>query len=76
MLYNNDLNEEEVNALLTKLKTLSSNKQFSRIQNQTIRQNDIRNYNLLLNMTTVIKAINEKKNIYFKYVINYEIKKK
>ena len=69
------INEEFFNdGLLTKLQTLSSNKQLSRIQNQTIRQNDIRNYDLLLNMTTIIKAINEKKNIYFKYV-NYEIKR-
>lgn len=75
ILYNNDLDQKEVNILLTKLQTLSSNKQLSRIQNQTIRQNDIRNYDLLLNMTTIIKAINEKKNIYFKYV-NYEIKRK
>lgn len=74
ILYNNDLDQKEVNILLTKLQTLSSNKQLSRIQNQTIRQNDIRNYDLLLNMTTIIKAINEKKNIYFKYV-NYEIKR-
>ena len=68
ILYNNDLDQKEVNILLTKLQTLSSNKQLSRIQNQTIRQNDIRNYDLLLNMTTIIKAINEKKNIYVKYV--------
>ena len=74
ILYNNDLDQKEVDILLTKLQTLSSNKQLSRIQNQTIRQNDIRNYDLLLNMTTIIKAINEKKNIYFKYV-NYEIKR-
>lgn len=74
ILYNNDLDQKEVNILLTKLQILSSNKQLSRIQNQTIRQNDIRNYDLLLNMTTIIKAINEKKNIYFKYV-NYEIKR-
>ena len=37
---NNDLDQKEVNILLTKLQTLSSNKQLSRIQNQTIRQND------------------------------------
>lgn len=61
ILYNNDLDQKEVDILLTKLQTLSSNKQLSRIQNQTIRQNDIRNYDLLLNMTTIIKAINEKK---------------
>ena len=73
VLFNNDLNEDEVNALLTKLKTLSSSKQLSRIQNQP-RKNQPRNYNLLLNMTTVIKAIHEKKNIYFKYV-SYEIKR-
>ena len=36
---NNDLNEDEVNALLTKLQTLSSSKQLSRIQNQPMRQN-------------------------------------
>ena len=73
VLFNNDLNEDEVNALLTKLQTLSSSKQLSRIQNQP-RKNQPRNYNLLLNMTTVIKAIHEKKNIYFKYV-SYEIKR-
>lgn len=73
VLFNNDLNKDEVNALLTKLKTLSSSKQLSRIQNQP-RKNQPRNYNLLLNMTTVIKAIHEKKNIYFKYV-SYEIKR-
>ena len=67
VLFNNDLNEDEVNALLTKLQTLSSSKQLSRIQNQPRK-------NLLLNMTTVIKAIHEKKNIYFKYV-SYEIKR-
>lgn len=73
VLFNNDLNEDEVNALLTKLQTLSSSKQLSRIQNQP-RKNQPRNYDLLLNMTTVIKAIHEKKNIYFKYV-SYEIKR-
>ena len=72
VLFNNDLNQNEVNALLTKLQTLSSSKQLSRIQNQP-RKNQPRNYDLLLNMTTVIKAIHEKKNIYFKYV-SYEIK--
>ena len=61
ILYNNDLDQKEVNILFTKLQTLSSNKQLSRIQNQTIRQNDIRNYDLLLTLTTIIKAINEKK---------------
>ena len=34
ILYNNDLDQKEVNILLTKLQTLSSNKQLSRIQNQ------------------------------------------
>ena len=72
ILYNNDLDQKEVNILLTKLQTLSSNKQLSRIQNQTIRQNDIRNYDLLLNMTTIIKAINEKKNIYLTFDEGYE----
>ena len=46
---------------------------FKKFQNQP-RKNQPRNYDLLLNMTTVIKAIHEKKNIYFKYV-SYEIKR-
>ena len=39
VLFNNDLNEDEVNALLTKLQTLSSSKQLSRIQNQPRKKN-------------------------------------
>ncbi|MGN1181523.1 MAG: helix-turn-helix transcriptional regulator [Faecalibacillus sp.] len=71
ILFNKDINEEEVKDLMDSLTSLSSTQQLSRItiHNQQESQNK---YHFLLNLTTIIKAIHEKKNIYFKYV-NYEI---
>lgn len=71
VLFNSDLNQEEVDNLINKIKKFSTKKQIDRIQTETI-QHQTRNYNLLLNMTTVIKAIHNQQNIYFKYV-NYEM---
>ena len=58
---------------LKDLNSMNYKEAFKKFQNQP-RKNQPRNYDLLLNMTTVIKAIHEKKNIYFKYV-SYEIKR-
>lgn len=72
IIFNKDINDEEANLFLKNIEYLSSAKQLSRINiNQMSHMNQ--NYHYLLNLTTIIKAIHEKKNIYFKYV-NYEIK--
>ena len=71
ILFNKDINDEEVQDFIRSLTSLSSAKQLSRITMNPV-QTSQNEYHYLLNLTTIIKAIHEKKNIYFKYV-NYEI---
>lgn len=72
IIFNKDINDEEINVFLKNMMALSSTKQLSRI-NVHDSHHEKNNYYYLLNLTTIIKAIHEKKNIYFQYV-NYEIK--
>ena len=71
IIFNKDINNEEVELFLNNIKALSSAKQLARININKIGH-DNQNYHYLLNLTTIIKAIHEKKNIFFKYV-NYKI---
>lgn len=71
VIFNDKLNRDEVDNLVNKIKKISTKKQLDRIQIESVKQKN-RDYNLLLNMTTVIKAIHNQQNIYFKYV-SYEM---
>ena len=71
ILFNKDINADEVAQFIKGLTSLSSAKQLSRITINPLVTNQ-NEYHYLLNLTTIIKAIHEKKTIYFKYV-NYEI---
>ena len=72
IVFNKDINDKEAELFLDNIKYLSSARQLARI-NVNQMNHDNQNYHYLLNLTTIIKAIHEKRNIYFKYV-NYEIK--
>lgn len=72
VLFNQDMNDEEAQAFLKTLMSLSSAKQRSRVNLSKTSHHD-RQYAYLLNLTTIIKAIHDKSNIFFKYVY-YEIK--
>lgn len=72
VLFNPNLDQNSANALVHKLAAISSNLQMDRINMEHQNENDL-TYDLLLNLTTIIKAINHRKNISFKY-ISYDIK--
>lgn len=72
IVFNKDINDQEVEIFLKSIMSLSSAKQLSRISVNNANHNN-QNYHYLLNLTTIIKAIHENKNIFFKYV-DYEIK--
>lgn len=71
IIFNKDINDEEVEIFLKNIISLSSAKQLARMNMSQLNHNN-QNYHYLLNLTTIIKAIHDKKNIFFKYV-NYEI---
>lgn len=71
IIYNPSLSEKEAKQLIQQLKNMSSTKQLDRIHlNQPVHQS--LEYDLLLNLTTIIKAIHHHHNIYFQYV-SYDI---
>lgn len=64
--YNNNLDKKSAEELIDKLVLLSNTNQLERL---TINKNvNNLNYNSLLSLTTIIKAINNHKNIAFKYI--------
>lgn len=71
VVFNQDLTSEEVEKLVKSLQMLSSARQLERIHLPQYRHHQ--QYPYLLNLTTIIKAIHDKSNIYFKYV-SYAIK--
>lgn len=72
VLFNPNLDKKSVNDLVNKLALISSVIQMERLNTEHQNDNEL-TYDLLLNLTTVIKAINNHKNIAFKY-ISYDIK--
>lgn len=72
VLFNQDMNDEEADAFLKILTSLSSSRQLARLNFPQTSHHD-HHYAYLLNLTTIIKAIHEKRNVFFKYVY-YEIK--
>lgn len=71
ILFNPNLSKDEGNELLTRLLTMSSANQKDRITLNETKSNH-QDFSLLLNLNTLLKAINAKQNIYFEYV-NYQI---
>ncbi len=71
VLTNGNLNLKSKNRLEQKLALLSTARQMSRL-NPSPTENGAFDYDLLLNLTTVIKAINNKTNLIFKY-ITYDV---
>ncbi len=67
VMSNDNLSADSKGQLEEKLKFLSSESQISRL-NFTKNANGDLDYDLLLNLSTIIKAINNKKNIIFKYI--------
>lgn len=72
VLFNPNLDKKSANDLVNKLALISSVIQMERLNTEHQNDNEL-TYDLLLNLTTVIKAINNHKNIAFKY-ISYDIK--
>lgn len=72
VLFNPNLDKKSANDLVDKLGLLSSINQMERLNTEYQNDNEL-TYDLLLNLTTIIKAINNQKNISFKY-ISYDIK--
>lgn len=71
IVFNPNLSKEEGNELLQRVLTLSSTNQKDRIT-LTESKSYNQNFSLLLNLTTLLKAINTQQNVYFEYV-NYQI---
>lgn len=71
VIFNPNLNDVAVVEMLGKLASLSSFNQIKRLNIEKSNKKRL-NYNLLLSLTTIIKAINNKKCIAFKY-INYDL---
>lgn len=72
VVFNPNLDKQSANDLFDKLTILSSINQMNRLNIEAKNNNEL-TYDYLLNLTTIIKAINNKKNIVFKY-ISYDIK--
>ena len=72
VLFNPNLDKLSTNDLIAKLGLISSTNQMERINCSLQNEREL-SYDLLLNLTTIIKAINKRKNISFKY-ISYDIK--
>lgn len=72
VLFNPNLDKKSANDLVKRLAILSSANQIDRLNIEYQNDNEL-TYDLLLNLTTIIKAINNQKNISFKY-ISYDIK--
>lgn len=71
VLSNDNLSADSKQQLVSKLKFLSSGNQIASL-NFTKKSGGDLDYDLLLNLSTIIKAINNKKNIIFKY-ITYDV---
>ncbi len=69
--YNKDLTQEEGQELIDKLIALSSAPQQARLLLEE-KPHDHKNFSLMLNLTNIMKAIDNRKNISFEYV-DYEI---
>lgn len=67
ILFNPNLSTAEINKLKDSLLSLSSATQQARLMFSDRQEND-QNFSLLLNLTTLLKAITNKQNIYFEYV--------
>lgn len=70
IIFNQDMTMEETESFVKSLSALSSTRQMERIHLSVNHHHQ--KYPYLLNLTTIIKAIHDKSNIYFKYV-SYEI---
>lgn len=71
IVFNQNLSQNEISNLLEKVLMLSSTNQKSRISiNQPTHQEQ--NFSLLLNLTTLLQAINQQHTVYFEYV-NYKV---
>lgn len=73
ILFNPNLSKGESNELLSKVIAMSSKNQEQRIAIIEPKKNN-QSFSLLLNLTTLLKAITNKQNIYFEYV-NYKVEK-
>ena len=71
IIFNKNLSKDEIEHFLKQLLFCSSNNQASRINIPPITRSN-QSFSLLLNLTTLLKAINNQDVIYFKY-INYKI---
>lgn len=71
IIFNQTIHEKEGQEFIEQLTKLSSQSQLSRLNIKYDNHQSL-NYDLLLNLTTIIKAINNHNNIYFKY-ISYQI---
>lgn len=71
IIFNPNLDKKSAEQMIDKLSVLSSPKQINRLNIENKNNNSL-NYDLLLNLTTIIKAINNHRNIAFKYV-SYDI---
>ena len=71
VLSNDNLSAESKQQLESKLKFLASENQVASLNFTKANVSDL-DYDLLLNLSTIIKAINNKKNIIFKY-ITYDV---
>lgn len=71
IIFNPNLDKRSAEEMVDKLSLLSSPKQIKRLNIENKNDNSL-NYDLLLNLTTIIKAINNHRNIAFKYV-SYDI---
>lgn len=71
VIFNPNLDKISSKQLVDKLMSLSSINQIERLNIDELNNNEL-NYDLLLNLTTILKAINHRKNISFKY-ISYDV---
>ena len=71
IIFNPNLDQKSAKEMVDKLLLLSSSNQIKRI-NIEDKHSNVLDYDLLLTLTTIIKAINMRKNIAFKY-ISYDV---
>lgn len=71
IVFNQNLSQDEISNLMEKVLMLSSANQKSRITITKPHHQD-QNFSLLLNLTTLLQAINQQHTIYFEYV-NYKV---
>lgn len=71
ILFNPNLSKEESEELLSKVVSMASANQKQRITTSVSKRYN-HTYSLLLNLTTLLKAVTNKQNIYFEYV-NYQV---